>query len=241
MKCIELREPSQEMTQEQLFWNNLKTADDLLNFNLFGTVLLNYFKINPGHTFQDLEKELRQRNFNTHLFASEMDENVKKTHSLVDPSDEKPRPIDELRYYCIASCTQKENSIEQLKARNTTYDENFEKLKYTGRLMIREELKDAAEDVKFLDENTIKLSKNNIELRIVEKSDRLFIKELIYELKKKHKDVKARCLSVSDDLPVICFCSSNNDILSKYGYSYDPILEEYKVFVLDFKKNEQDK
>lgn len=230
MKYFEFKQKqSDKLSDEQLFWKNLKIADEVLSLNVFVVLLSHYFKMNPDKNYHDLEKELRQRDFNAHLIASSLDDEMKEKYTIIHPSKEQSSLSETLIYRCLISCREKKQALSELLTHSSTYEENLEKLKVSGNLCIKQEIKqDSDDNVEQLDENIKKLSQNELELVLIEKTDRLFIKELIHELKRVFPDVKAKTVATSNDLAVVCFFS-NDVLVSKYGYSYDPITDEYKI------------
>ena len=76
LKTIKKIEPNAR--KEDVIWDNLKETDKNLDLNLFAHCCGAWLKFYPKKTFQDLEKELRKRCFNTHLIAgSEIHPNMK--------------------------------------------------------------------------------------------------------------------------------------------------------------------
>lgn len=134
----------------EIAFHNMKVGDEMLNLNVFIGGQLGWIMANPTKNFQDLEKELRKRNFNTHLIARKVSAeltNYKLTlHGKDDPT--------EYLYECISSCRPKKYAMEELLKEWKSYDENLEALKYAGVVTIIDE-KDIGK------KNTEKISESN--------------------------------------------------------------------------------
>jgi hypothetical protein len=240
MKFLQFNEPKKETSDEQLFWNNLKLTDLVLHFKLFDSISNYYFKLYPEHTFEDLEKQLRKRGFNTHFVAGKLSEEDSKKYQIKSPS-ENHKYADQLKYYCLASCKKSEDALKDLLIYSSSYEENLEKLKFTGNLFIDKketETKNAVEKetepANAMDENVLKLKENKVELKLSETKDEDFIKNLFVDLQKKHKEIQTKVLNLSkeNELDVMCFYSTKNELISTYGFTCDPKTNQYSVVKL---------
>ena len=113
-------------SKENVLWYNLKQADSIHNLRLFIAISMAYFKQYPTKNYQDLEKELRQRRFDTHLIANETSV-LEEGMSLVCP-DHTSQAI----YEIIYSCRPKEHALKEVLMHWKTYEENFEHLALSG-------------------------------------------------------------------------------------------------------------
>ena len=69
MYRIILTDPSTNESPNDILFHNMASADKNYDLNVFIGASNAYFKQNPSKNFQDLEKELRKRDFNTHIIA----------------------------------------------------------------------------------------------------------------------------------------------------------------------------
>jgi hypothetical protein len=115
----------------EVAFHNMKIADNLHSLQIFIYGQMGYFNANPTKTYQDLELELRKRNFNTHLIAKLPPKNTDKVHyKIAMPKIENDQT--EYKFECITSCRPKEYAIKELLESWNSYEENFEALKVSG-------------------------------------------------------------------------------------------------------------
>lgn len=69
MNKIEYDDVKDSDDPTEIAFHNMLEADKILSLQLFIGGEMGYLRANPTKTFQDLELELRKRNFNTHLIA----------------------------------------------------------------------------------------------------------------------------------------------------------------------------
>jgi hypothetical protein len=127
--------PPNDIDPLELVWNNLKVADETLNLMCFCSLTSRWFDLSPGKNFQDFEKELRERDFNTHLFVSIPPENIK--HQLrLRKSD---TPNSEYKYRCMFSCRPKDAALQEvIQATGSSYESNFENLEFAASIHVDE-------------------------------------------------------------------------------------------------------
>lgn len=124
MKRIQVIDISEGELPLDICWHNLKVADELHNLTYFICASSGWLSLNPSKTYQDLEKELREKNFNTHLIA------VNKRNI---PGMELMMPDGmNAQHECIFSCRPTEYALRELLQHSGSYDENFKKLMYAG-------------------------------------------------------------------------------------------------------------
>jgi hypothetical protein len=143
MNSISYVDPTIE-TIDEIIWHNIKEADSILNLNLFITSAMAWIENNPTKTFQDLERELRKRNLNTHLYAKEFE---KKDNFVLTA----PNKLFEPKYECIYSCRPPKYALEEIMQYWNSYEENFEKLALAGMLTVKsaDDIQDREDCVKF--------------------------------------------------------------------------------------------
>lgn len=105
-------------------WHNLSVADKFKNFAYFIPCALGWLDLNPGKTFQDLEKELRDKDFDTHLIATNKRDITGVDLKMPNNSD--------AEYECIFSCRPKEDALKEILQHSNSYEENFQKLSQAG-------------------------------------------------------------------------------------------------------------
>jgi len=232
MRKTNIIDPPEDMSKPELFWHNLKVCDKVLSLSMFICVANHYFVLFPQNTFQDFEKELRQREFDTHIIAASLTSEMEKVYGCKFPIEN----TNSCDYYCIFSCRKRDMALKELKMYSKDYNENFEKLKRTGNLCVKnKDTKDieSIENVKILDPKMLSLSENKMQIQLIEQDNRSFVKELFEILEKKHGGIKVKCVAFVDGKPVMGFFSKDDIIISCYGYSYDVLNESYDVLMLE--------
>lgn len=113
-------------------FHNMNIGDKRLNLAFFIAGARGWMTANKDKSFYDLEKELRKRSFDTHLYA-------KKTNRLKGSILGIPGRINdvtEYKYECIFSCRPKNDALKEVLQHWRTYEENLEALKQTGYVTI---------------------------------------------------------------------------------------------------------
>ncbi len=121
-------------------WHNLKTADIHHHFPVFNAAALGWFRLYPNCNFQDLETELRKKNLQTHLIATPFTKHDKEIYSLTYPlktKEEREKEGIPPMYKVTFSCRPVEYALKELLKYSTSYGENFQKLKITGYLIVK--------------------------------------------------------------------------------------------------------
>lgn len=142
-------------------FHNMKIGDDIHHLNTFIGGQSGYFFANPSKTFQDLERELRDRNFNTHLIAMNPPNKDKFKYILGTPHNKSDNV--EYKYECITSCRPKEYALKELLESWDSYEANFEALQYAGTVIV--------DDKKAKDNITDLMNDNNERFELTSKSD----------------------------------------------------------------------
>ena len=130
MYSIRLLDPEPNESPEDICWHNMNIADVSHDIKIFIFTIKSWFKLNPGKNYQDLEIELRKRNFNTDLIASKrnitIDSKIKLPNKQVIIYD---------GYECIIACLAREKAEQELLTYWPSYDNNFLKLPFAGELV----------------------------------------------------------------------------------------------------------
>ncbi len=207
----------------------MKIADDNKCLDIFLGASNGWFKSNPGKSFQDLEKELRQRNFNTHVIAIKPREfpgvTLKHVHDVFHQGTGSEKPL----WEAIISCRPREKALEELLTHSSSYKENFEKLPLAGMFSVKNEERIKEDDLK--DQfKTFSLTEQNFLKRL---SDNLAIVEYhpitLQEFINMLKDV-TKCENIQTTLvgmtnngePIFAFVNpATNDVLSSIGVCID--------------------
>lgn len=121
----------------EIAFHNMKVGDDVHNLGLFIGGQSGYFNANPDKTFQDLELELRERNFNTHLIAKHPSVDTTSGKFILGMRQSNGKiTTDGYIYECITSCRPRNYALEEVLQTWKTYEENFEALKEAGTVMV---------------------------------------------------------------------------------------------------------
>jgi len=116
-----------EENDSSILWEKMRNADK--NHKLYDFIenTVHWFGLNKNQTYQDLEKKLRQENFNTYLYCKKLSEKEKQEYYILDLKYEK-----EVEYECIYSCESKPYALLEVLKYWPTYEQNFEYLKEAG-------------------------------------------------------------------------------------------------------------
>lgn len=162
-------------TEEEIVWSNLKVCDAIQNPALFGFCASAWLRINPAKNYQDLERELRERTFDTHLIA--VDNLNQFRLGSVEPHSPDLKDVKnaiyqngkwvEVEYSCIFSCRPVPFAMEELLTYWPSYDDNFARLPRAGH-MFNKKIPNSDKTITFsLTEPAYSLSFNKIKLRIL--------------------------------------------------------------------------
>lgn len=213
-KIFEFENVSGDMTENEVALYNMKVCDDNLSLQWFIVSAFGWLNANKDKNYQDLEKELRNRNFNTHLFAKKI--NLENNMKLILPNSQK-----EGEYECIFSCRPKEYALKEVLKHHKSYEENFEKLVGAGSIHSEDEIKNK-NVIMFSDNEKDKsdlISNNKRKIIIRRISPQEFISDIKKEIVKKYKKEPESVLHgiTKDGAPILMFCIDNK-IVSNYGY-----------------------
>lgn len=183
-----------EINETELSFENMKMAESVFNLQLFLGAQQGYFKANPNNTFQDLENELRRRNFNTHLIAknpiNKLDTNMYKLGMPEKKDDNKI-----YKYECITSCRPNEHALNELLQTWNSYKENFEALSHAGNIIIcsepnilnlKSEIESAGETLSLTKKNDPihSITQNKVRVNIVKKTYEEMINEIFENIRR---------------------------------------------------------
>lgn len=105
-------------------WFNMQLADRIKALALFAASARAWINLS-GLNFQALERELRQRGFDTHLIATPLPQNAANLTICNGQS-----------YYCTYSCRPRELAIKELLQHADSYEQNFARLSQTDDLIL---------------------------------------------------------------------------------------------------------
>lgn len=155
----------------EVAFSNMKHAEDQFDLHHFIAAQIGYFFANPTKTYQDLESELRKRNYNTHLIAKPP--STKMTHCVLG-NHVTHEPCVDIKYECIISCRPKEYALAELLESWPTYEANYEALLSAGILtMTHNTIVDSSNPEKIIinnDANLDLLAKNLVKINYTELS-----------------------------------------------------------------------
>jgi hypothetical protein len=113
----------------QVAFHNMRYAENSFSLDFFLCGSHCYFKANPTKNYQDLEKELRQRGFQSHVIARQYNPPSGVKLCLINDSNI------ECEYEGIISCRPYADAIKELLLHSHSYEENFNKLNRAGCLV----------------------------------------------------------------------------------------------------------
>lgn len=221
MQRVVIKETNQE-NKNELAFHNMRIAENIFDLNIFINSSELYFKTNPGKNYQDLEKELRERNFETHIIA--------KKYNLSNNMILRPvnNSIVKCEYLAIISCRPKKYAMQELLENSSSYRENFNKLPNAGNLgclnVSSTERSDSHlkiynnEELNFRN----KLISGNYEIYIEEIDVETFIKHLKLELTEKFgkEPILSQVGKNANGDKIMTFVNDNK-IVSSYGIIYN--------------------
>ncbi len=128
--CVPYNDPS--LKEIKIAWKNMEFADKNLLLRQFCAAYFGWFKHNKDKTFADLERELRKRNFNTHLFAVPCNnfEDIIPVH----PGTYEPTGI---VFECMASCRPRQLALLEARVKGGSEQQNLLNLERAGVLFTR--------------------------------------------------------------------------------------------------------
>lgn len=204
MQKISLIDPSPNDSPEQICWHNLKISDEFYNLNYFIYAAIGWLKLNPTKNYQDLEKELRERNFNTHLIAK------------------KPQIKQNIDYECIFSCRPKQLALEELLKEWPSYEENFNNLSKAESMKVTNiDNKDSS--IQKLNETQINeyelLSQNKKKILIEKILANNYLKEIVEICKKQFGKIpKQKIVGLSEKGGPVFALFIDDKLLSNIGF-----------------------
>lgn len=168
--------PEKDESEYDICLHNLVIADKYHNLSYFMAASMGWFKLNPTKNYQDLELLLRKLDLETHLYAKNpMIPNSKLgLHKKIN---------DSYLYECIFSCRPREYALKEVLEFWSSYEKNFDQLKFAGTIVIDEidKLEETPGVKKFTDNemSTHELISSNLK-KI--KIDKISVKEYLQEL-----------------------------------------------------------
>lgn len=151
----------------EIAFHNMKIAENIMDLTLFIGAQMGFFMANPEKNFQDLEKELRERGFFTHIIAKLPSKYFTNYKLSLKGNNTK-----EIIYQGVTSLRHPPHATNELLETWKSYEENFNALKYTGFLIIDNEKNQINESM--IDENFEMFDNSD--------SNELSMKNIIYKL-----------------------------------------------------------
>jgi hypothetical protein len=219
-------------TPADVVWHNIKLADERYNLQLFLAAAGGWFHLYPEKGFQDLERELRQRNMKTHLFAAKP--TLQAKYKLMNPQKEFDTGLE---FECMYSCRPAPHALKEVLQHSSSYEENFEKLAKSGYITLSDEkAKDVSNSDKvkiFSDEEKTDmqlLSENKRKLRCVSKTKDEIIAEIYTQCKERlGKEPTMALYSMGPNgQPIMAFVHEDS-IVSNVGLMMDAVTNETKL------------
>ncbi len=128
-------EPDETESVNDIIWHNLREADKHHHLLSFIYAANAWLRENKSKDYSDFEKEIRINNLNTHLIACVPRITRPDMKLGILGRDDR-----DYKYECIYSCRPKKYALEELLENSSSYEENFEKLKQSGSIMLDDSL-----------------------------------------------------------------------------------------------------
>jgi len=229
-------EPSSTMTEKDIAVHNMREADNSFSLQYMIVSTMGWQKANDNGKYQDLEKFLRDGEFNTHIIA--------KAPLLLANCEIRNMITKEtigLIYEACFSCRPKEIAMKELLQSWNSYEDNFEALEKTGSICVKDkkEIKNK-DDVKIFNRsersNLEKLQNNSVLLKIERLSSSEFLQQLRDDIKKTFKcDPKEMLVGLlSTGEPIMTYVVDGR-IVSNYGFcvSHEEDVQYINIVELD--------
>lgn len=215
MISIKFEDLTSTDVEENVLWHNMKKCDDIYNLQLFISCSMGWLRLNPTKNMQDLESELRKRDFNTHLYAKDVPD-FQYTLELNSKI---------CNYECIFSCRPKKLALEEVLKFHGTYENNFEKLANSGFRCLRSEKDNLDEktNLKVFDDKDKSIEKLLTECKkkitIVSISAEKYIRDICQFCKEKYgKEPEHRIIGISHKGGPIMGLFFGDELVDEYGY-----------------------
>lgn len=219
MLKIVLQDPVNSESDHDICWHNLAIADKYHNLQLFIAAARAWCRLNPDKNYQDLEKVLRGRALNTYIIASQ-DKIPANADILFCNGSNQQTPC---QYHAVFSCRPNPHALQELLKHWNSYDENFDKLRNTGDICLKDR-NTVDTNIRNFSEKEIDLStiiiNNRKKVIIQEQNIDKYLKELdnwcIAEFNKK---CTQKLLAMAPDGAHIFVFVVDGQIVSEYGLS----------------------
>lgn len=221
-------EISENDTKDNIALYNLKQSDIHFNKETFICASIGWMKNDSNRSFQDLETYLRNNNFNTHLIA--------KPHKYTEDIElVNPNSNESLSYECIFCCKPEQYCLEDLYKFHSSYNENFNNLKYSGTLNVINKEKVDAINNKSEGSLLSKLSNNEIKLNFVRLSPKDSISQMADDIRNSTgKSPRTEIIGkYNDNQPIITFLLEDGKLASHIGWTIEDIDGELKYTLVD--------
>lgn len=191
-------EAAATLTPLDVAWHNIKQADKHLNLKVFTSAAMGWLKANNGtKNYQDLEKELRERNLETHLIAAKPPAILPIGCALMLPHDASgPVAPRKWLYEAWFSCRPRAYALQELLTHNQSYEDNFAKLAFAATIGVDEpnNIKENETTVVFKEQERNQLNdvahNRAIVTNIQHAQQHQSIREVMDQLKVKYPDVQ---------------------------------------------------
>ena len=215
---------------KQVAWHNIRMADQHLDLSAVLTSIQGYFASHENATYQDLEKELRERNCNTHLIACNLSSHpgLKCALKRKNGSSSKEELDVDLKWEMIASVRPPPYALRELLQHQKTYEENFEALAFTGVLVVDGNLKETEKKLKtdehfhvFNDEErqiAVDLGKNKVRIEFVTAEQKMY--HLRGKLREHYPDVELSEFAKDRDDDIVAGLICKNQLVCKIVIKY---------------------
>lgn len=235
MKRISFIDPSHDESPEQINWYNLKEADTNLDLSFFISAATCWINLNPTKNYQDLEKELRNRNFNTYLYA--------KTPKLTPDAKlglYRKNDTGEYKYECIFSCRPAKYALEEVLSVWPSYKDNFENLSVSGSLIKNTDVKNNDEDTQYFTEGEIDMydlitkNKKKIVYELIDPEK--YMSELFENCNKEFgKKPKEQLVGMAKNGPIFAWMIDDK-IVDSLGFSIEYVDKQKVMKLVDISK-----
>lgn len=220
----------------EVAWHNLREADKALDIKMVGNAIIGYMHAHGGATYQDLEAELRKREFSTYLIAKQPSVAIRENGPVslaVVRGPEKTHPyVDEdLHLELFLSVRPRPHALNDLLEEWSSYEENFKGLRFAGCMVLRNEteIKKELPNLKmFTKDERADLSKlvmNKARVRYVELSPAEAMNNLrtkiSAELEIPEKDISLKNVGTYEGVPMYALMQ-NGKVCGKLGIAKYP-------------------
>jgi len=213
MQKLEFVDPLENESKFDITMHNLREADKHCELELFIVSSFAWFELNPKTDFSDFEKMLRENNFDAHLYAKNVSNDVYLQYPNKLSLDNSRTPC---KYECIYSCRPREYAIKEVLEHWNTLEENFAALKLAGARCIKSSNNDLTENDFTKRNDPVATSRKKVKFVSVT-PDQILLELETFCKEKYKKEPEYKVIAMSPNGEPICGAFIDNKLIANTG------------------------